>query len=75
MPRHNVVHGGNVARSRAADDFDTIRSRMEELRLERAQALAGQNLGYPVDGAASEDDNRKRERRLPRPVLLRKLVR
>ncbi len=64
-----------MARSRAADDFETIRSRMEELRLERAQALAGQNLGNPVDEAASENDNRKNERRLPRPVLLRKLVR
>jgi hypothetical protein len=64
-----------VARSRAADDFDTIRLRMEEIRSERAQALAGKNVGYPVDRAASGDDKRKNERRLPRLVLLRKLVR
>ena len=31
--------GGNVTRPRAADDFATIRARMEELRRERAQAL------------------------------------
>jgi hypothetical protein len=31
--------GGNVNRPRAADDFATIRARMEELRRERAQAL------------------------------------
>ena len=30
--------GGNVTRPRAADDFATIRARMEELRRERAQA-------------------------------------
>jgi hypothetical protein len=64
-----------VAQPRAADDFESIRRRMEELRLERAQALAGQNLGSTVDGAASDKDSRKSERRLPRPVLLRKLVR
>jgi len=29
-------------RPRAADDFATIRARLEELRLERAQAKAGQ---------------------------------
>ena len=62
-----------MTQSRAADDFDTIRLRMEEIRSERAQA--GKTLDIPVDGAASEDDNRKNERRLPRPVLLRKLVR
>ena len=64
-----------MARSRAADDFDTIRLRMEEIRSERAQALAGKNVGHPVDRAASGDDKRKNERRLPRLVLLRKLVR
>ena len=29
--------GGNVTRPRAADDFPTIRARMEELRREREQ--------------------------------------
>jgi hypothetical protein len=33
-----------VTRPRAADDFVTIRSRIEELRRERAQAAAGNNL-------------------------------
>jgi len=60
-----------VARPRAADDFETIRARMEELRLERAQALAGQKLG----GDTSGEGNHKDERRLPRSVLIRKLVR
>ena len=64
-----------MARSRAADDFETIRSRMEELRLERDRALVGQKLGSRVDGAASDEDNRKDERRLPRSALLRKVVR
>ena len=64
-----------MTRSRAADDFETIRSRMEQLRLERAQAVAGKDVGYPVDGAAFEDNKRKNEPRLPRLVLLRKLVR
>jgi hypothetical protein len=31
--------GGNVTRPRAADDFATIRARMEELRRERSRAL------------------------------------
>jgi len=34
--------GGKVARPRAADDFAAVRTRMDELRLERDQALAGQ---------------------------------
>jgi hypothetical protein len=32
-----------VNRPRAADDFATIRARMEELRRERAQAAKGEN--------------------------------
>jgi hypothetical protein len=34
--------GGNVTRPRAADDFATIRARMEELRRERERGEAGQ---------------------------------
>ena len=64
-----------VARPRAADDFETIRARMEELRLERAQALAGRKLGWRVDGDMSDESNRKDERRLPRSVIIRKLAR
>ena len=33
-----------MTRPRAADDFPMIRARMEELRRERAQAAAGNNL-------------------------------
>lgn len=32
-----TIRGGNLTRPRAADDFGTIRARMEELRRERAQ--------------------------------------
>ena len=63
-----------MALSRAADDLEIIRSRMEELRLERDRALVGQKMGSRVDGTASED-NWNDERRLLRSVLLRKLVR
>ena len=34
--------GGNVTRPRAADDFATIRARMEELRRQREQAETGE---------------------------------
>ena len=63
-----------MARPRAADDFETIRARMKELRLERDRVLVGQKMGSRVDGTASED-NWNDERRLLRSVLLRKLVR
>ena len=55
-----------MARPRAADDFETIRARMEELRLERDRSLAGQKLGPRISGAGSGDDNRKDERGLLR---------
>jgi len=70
-------NGGNVTRPRAADDFAAIRARMEELRLERDRALAGQKT-YAAPGAdrsrASEDEG-EGERRLPRSAILRKIVR
>lgn len=59
-----------MPRPRAAVDFEIIRARVEELRLERARALAGQKLG-----AGAGEDNRKAERRFPRSVFLRKVVR
>src|SRR3954447_23775509 len=37
----NPIGGNAVSRSRAADDFTTIRARMEELRREREQGLSG----------------------------------
>jgi hypothetical protein len=64
-----------VARPRAADDFKTIRERMEELRLERARALIRQNLGLPANEAMPNEKNRKDDARLLRSALLRKLVR
>ena len=66
-----------MTRPRAADDFVAIRARMEELRLERDRALAGQKT-YAAPGAdrsrASEDEG-EGERRLPRSAILRKIVR
>ena len=38
-----------MPRSRAADDFATIRARLEELRRERAQAMRG-TPEEPADG-------------------------
>ena len=64
-----------MARPRAADDFEIIRQRMEELRLERARALTCQNLGPPANRAVRDDNNRKDDARLLRSALLRKLVR
>jgi hypothetical protein len=64
-----------VARPRAADDFEIIRQRMEELRLERDRALNCQNLGSPANGGLRDDNNRKDDARLLRSAVLRKLVR
>jgi hypothetical protein len=64
-----------VARPRAADDFEIIRQRMEELRLERDRALTRQNLGPPANGGLRDDNNRKDDAQLLRSALLRKLVR
>ena len=64
-----------MARPRAADDFEIIRQRMEELRLERDRALTCQNLGPPTNGGLRDENNRKDDARLLRSALLRKLVR
>jgi hypothetical protein len=64
-----------VARPRAADDFEIIRQRMQELRLERDRALTRQNLGPPANGGPRDDNNRKEDARRLRSALLRKLVR
>jgi hypothetical protein len=50
---------------------------MEELRLERDRALAGQKVDSgpgPYRTAASEDEGQD-ERRLPRSAILRKVIR
>ena len=66
-----------MTRPRTADDFAAIRARMEQLRLERDRAWAGQKA-YSSPGSdrttASEDEGQG-ERRLPRSAILRKLVR
>jgi len=42
-----------LARQRAADDFETIRARMEELRRERAEAPRGEPIASPQPGSSS----------------------
>jgi hypothetical protein len=64
--------GGNVTRPRAADDFATIRARMEELRRERARVPAEQDHPQPLsprpDHAASSGLQNAGPRRLPSAV-------
>jgi hypothetical protein len=55
--RHSLWRG-NVTRPRAADDFATIRARMEELRQERA-------------GAQTTDSDLQRDPPMPRARSLR----
>jgi hypothetical protein len=53
-----------VTRSRAADDFATIRARLRELRGERAEAAAGQpERGPDAPRPASDAERRFKERR------------
>jgi hypothetical protein len=57
--------GGPVKRPRAADDFEMIRARIEELRRERAAGAPAQESrsGTPLtDRAESDADHRRRER-------------
>jgi hypothetical protein len=54
-----------VSRPRAADDFATIRARMEELRREREQTLTGQDPRGTKPGprrAETDAERRRRER-------------
>jgi len=66
-----------VTRPRAADDFDTIRARIEELRRERAQAVAKSQFRpaagprpYTVDQRPAAADKRR-----VLPPILRALAR
>jgi len=56
-----------VTRPRAADDFTTIRARMEELRRERAQNPATDKTGATSrlrrDGLSGDLERRAKERR------------
>jgi hypothetical protein len=57
-----------VSRPRAADDFATIRARMEELRRERERTAAGRDMrsGDPSadHGGDSSDAERRRRQRI-----------
>jgi hypothetical protein len=69
--------GGNVTRVRAADEFAAIRARMDELRLERNRAFAGQKAysGPGSDRTTASEDEDQSGRRFPRSAILRKIVR
>jgi hypothetical protein len=68
--------GGNVTRPRAADDFATIRARMEELRRERAQ-VGDDEMDQTPSGPRlyhqriKGETEHKGDRLLPRPVVRR----
>jgi hypothetical protein len=72
-----MENGGNVTRPRAADEFAAIRARMEQLRLERDRAWAGQKAysGPASDRTTARDAEGQGERRFPRSAILRKVVR
>jgi hypothetical protein len=60
------THGGPVNRPRAADDFETIRARIDELRRERAAGAADQKgrAGKPQPGRGESDADRRRRERI-----------
>ena len=51
-----------MSRSRAADDYETIRRRMEELRREREGLMAGQEDEAGRRGNPRESDAERRRR-------------
>jgi hypothetical protein len=55
-----------VSRPRAADDFDTIRARMEELRRERKEDAAGPEArsARANSGRGESDAERRRRERM-----------
>jgi hypothetical protein len=66
-------------RPRAADDFATIRSRMEELRRERAEASADAGQARSVNGprpyAVSSRSSRANSVVFPPAIMRRRLLR
>lgn len=53
-----------MTRPRAADDFATIRARLEELRRENARAAASEReVSSGADAPLSERERRQKERR------------
>jgi hypothetical protein len=68
--RSDRTKGGPVNRPRAADDFETIHARIEELRRERAASIPDQDCraGKPLSHRGESDaDRRRRERIEGRP--------
>jgi hypothetical protein len=59
----NYSRGDAVSRPRAADDFTTIRARMEELRREREYSLSGQETTQARSGPRRGDSDAERRRR------------
>ena len=55
-----------MSRPRAADDFATIRARMEELRREREASFEDRNAGAaePMLGRGGTDTERRRRQRV-----------
>lgn len=52
-----------MSRPRAADDFTTIRARMEELRRERAESVTGQDPRSAKAGPGRGESDAERRRR------------
>jgi hypothetical protein len=56
------AQGGTVERSRAADDFEVIRERLEELRREREEISSTNTPGETAaDEAEAEAEQRRQE--------------
>ena len=59
-----------MQRPRAADDFTTIRARMEELRRERQQAEAGREIVAPRSHLVTRDPRRQDQAYRRRPSVV-----
>ena len=52
-----------MERPRAADDFDVIRERLEQLRREREEISSTNSSDVPNDSESDEDAERRRQER------------
>jgi len=68
-------NGGNVTRPRAADDFAAIRTRMEELRRERASVPTDDDTRRDGKPNAISDKPRLADRSGLSPAMRRGLIR
>jgi hypothetical protein len=59
-----LTKGGPVNRPRAADDFETIRARLDELRRERAANPPDRDPGQPAPGRGEGESERRRRARM-----------